>query len=33
MGDFDLTIINLCCYSWLAEFDAHPSYDERIEGQ
>jgi hypothetical protein len=29
MGDFDLLILNLCCYSWLAEYDPHPSYAER----
>jgi hypothetical protein len=32
MGDLNLAITNLCCYVWLAEYDPHPSYEERTEG-
>lgn len=33
MRDVELLLNNLCCYAWLAAFDGHPSYDERVEGQ
>lgn len=32
MSQFELLIRNLCCYSWLAELDAHPKYEEKAEG-
>lgn len=32
MSPTELLIANLCCYSWLAELDAHPTYEEKAEG-